>query len=405
MSTHSATKTRNGLALLWALGIAGFLVNADNRALAPILPAIATDFGIRESTAGLLISAYSVPYGLFQLFYGPLADRMGKMRVTVIALSLFSLGTIACGFTDSFSWLLMLRVITGIFAAGIIPIALAHIGDSFPLAKRQHAISFFMSFCMAGQGLGIVIGSLLAQFYTWKNLFILVGLAGIPAIFLLLRKQPEAEPIITIEKVPLMTRYKTIFSSHHARMVYLAVWLEGAIFYGGFTYLGVYGNIYLGLDFYLVGLFTAVFSLAAFIGSRFIPVIVKKIGQHQMPALGISIMSLAFTLIWLTTHWAALLLGFILLGIGFIIAHSTLQTYATELSPEARGTCMSLFAFFLFLGNGFGPAFFGLVYDYGGMNVMLAVTAFCLAIFAFGCKVVFQKFKPQSHSHIPLLNE
>ncbi|MBP2626975.1 MAG: mdtD [Firmicutes bacterium] len=404
MNTHSSQNTGNGLALLWALGIAGFLVNADNRALAPILPAIATDFGIRESTAGLLISAYSVPYGLFQLFYGPIADRMGKMRVTVIALSLFSLGTIACGLIDSFSWLLMLRVITGIFAAGIIPISLAHIGDSFPLAKRQNAISFFMSFCMAGQGLGIVIGSLLAQFYTWKNLFILVGLAGIPAILLLLRRQPKSVPTSTVEQVPLITRYKTIFSSQHARMVYLAVWLEGAIFYGGFTYLGVYANIYLGLDFYLVGLFTAAFSLAAFIGSRFVPAILKKVGQHQMPALGISIMSLAFTLIWLIAHWAILLLGFILLGIGFIVVHSTLQTYATELSPQSRGTCMSLFAFFLFLGNGIGPAFFGWVYDYSGINVMLAVTAVCLAFFAFCCKIIFQKFKPQSHSPIPSLN-
>ena len=43
--------------LLWALGIAGFLVNADNRSIAPLLPAIADDLMIRESSAGLLVSA------------------------------------------------------------------------------------------------------------------------------------------------------------------------------------------------------------------------------------------------------------------------------------------------------------------------------------------------------------
>lgn len=396
--------TNNGLALLWALGIAGFLVNADNRAIAPILPAIAQDFAIRESTAGLLISAYSLPYGLFQLFYGPIADRIGKLRVILIALFLFSLGTVICGLTNSFSWLMVLRVITGIFAAGIIPIALAQIGDHFPLAKRQSAISFFMSFCMAGQALGIVIGSLLAQFYTWKTLFILIGLAGIPAIFLLFKRQPKIAPVITTEKVPLLTHYKTIFSSQRSRRVYAAVWLEGAIFYGGFTYLGVYANIYLGLDFYLVGLFTALFSACAFIGSHFIPAILKAVGQHNMPTLGVAIMSLAFTLIWLIPHWAALLLGFLLLGIGFIIVHSTLQTYATEVLPEARGVCMSLFAFFLFLGNGIGPAFFGWVYDYGGIDVMLAVTAFSLAVFAWGCKIIFQKFSTKSQHSIPPAN-
>lgn len=401
MNTKPNSGAGNALALLWALGLAGFLVNADNRAVAPILPAIAADLAIRESTAGLLISAYSIPYGLFQLFYGPVADRIGKARVTFVALSLFSLGTVACGFMNSFFWLLTLRVITGIFAAGIIPISLAQIGDNFPIDKRQSAISFFMSFCMSGQALGIVIGALLAQFYTWKNLFVFVGLAGIPAIFLMLRQQPQtvaaAEP-----RAPLLPRYKAIFSSRRSRIVYLAVWLEGAIFYGGFTYLGVYGNMYLGLDFYLVGLFTASFSAAAFVGSRFVPAILRKVGQQRMPVLGVAMMALAFALMWLIAHWAILLLGFVLLGLGFIVVHSTLQTYATELLPQARGTCMSLFAFFLFLGNGMGPVFLGWIYDYGGVKVMLAVTAFCLAVFACWCNRAFRRnFTSQSPAILP----
>lgn len=379
------------MTLLWALGIAGFLVNADNRAIAPILPAIANDLGVRESTAGLLISAYALPYGLFQLFYGPLADRLGKIRITIIALSLFSLGTVICGLAESFSSLFILRFITGVFAAGIIPVALAQIGDHFPLATRQNAISFFMSFCMSGQALGIVIGSLLAQYYTWKILFVIVGAAGAPAIFLLLRQQPE--PLAANEKQPpLLPRYQKIFASRRSRIVYTAVWLEGAIFYGGFTYLGVYANLYLGLDFYLVGILTAFFSCAAFVGSRFVPAILQRVSQPRMPVLGAALMTLAFTLICFITHWAALLLCFVLLGLGFIVIHSTLQTYATELLPEARGTCMSLFAFFLFLGNGLGPVFFGWVYDAGGMQAMLAVTALCLALFACGCEFAFRSF-------------
>ncbi|MDR3561133.1 MAG: MFS transporter [Negativicutes bacterium] len=391
MSTPSHRSKDNSLALLWALGIAGFLVNADNRAVAPILPAIAGDLAIRESTAGLLVSAYSLPYGLFQLVYGPIADRIGKTRVTLIALALFSLGTVACGFADSFAWLLALRFITGVFAAGIIPVSLAQIGDSFPLAKRQSAISFFMAFCTSGQALGIVIGALLAQFYTWKTLFILVGLAGFPAL-LLLRRQPHDTAQATAATLPLLDGYKTVFASQRSRIVYLAVWLEGAIFYGGFTYLGVYANIYLGLDYYLVGLFTALFSAAAFVGTRFIPAILGRVGQHRMPTLGVSMMAAAFALIWLVANWGALMVGFILLGIGFIIIHSTLQTYATELLPEARGTAMSLFAFFLFFGNGIGPAFFGWVYDYGGVKIMLATTTLCLTIFALGCRLAFRQF-------------
>ncbi|MCL6600940.1 MAG: MFS transporter, partial [Alicyclobacillus macrosporangiidus] len=58
---------------LWALALGGFLVNADNRSIAPMLPAMAQALHVTAATAGLLVTAYSLPYGLFQLVYGPLA--------------------------------------------------------------------------------------------------------------------------------------------------------------------------------------------------------------------------------------------------------------------------------------------------------------------------------------------
>jgi len=379
--SHCSSQARSLQVLLWGLGLAGFLVNADNRAVAPVLPAIANDLAVREAAAGLLVSAFSIPYGLFQLIYGPIADRAGKIRTILAALALFSAADIACSFADSFPSLFVLRIVSGTFAAGIIPTSLAQIGDSFAFEERQTAISFFMSLAMSGQALGIVIGSMLAQFFSWKIMFLSVGLAGAAA---------PANPA-SQESIPLRERYRRIFAGAQSWILFFAVCLEGAVLFGGFTYLGIYGNRVLGLTYFAVGLITAGFSLAAFAGSRFVNAALKKVGQHRMPALGSAILTLAFALIWLVPHWAALLAGFLILGLGYIFLHTTLQTYATELLPEARGTCMSLFAFFLFLGNGIGPAGLGWLYDLGGASAMLAGTTLALFIYTLFCWAAFRQ--------------
>ena len=108
--------------------------------------------------------------------------------------------------------------------------------------------------------------------------------------------------------------------------------------------------------------------------------------------LGSIILTAAFSLIWLITDWRSLCGGFFLLGVGYILLHTSLQTYATELLPESRGICVSLFAFFLFLGNGLGPILFGLFYDWNGAGGMLAAATGCLVLFTFFCQVAFRHF-------------
>lgn len=391
-SSPSSLKNAGLTTLLWALGIAGFLVNSDNRAIAPVLPAISADLHIRESTAGLLVSAYAIPYGMFQLFYGPLSDRIGKLRTIMIALSLFALGTLVCGFVSSYSSLFVLRVITGIFAAGIIPISLAQIGDSFPLADRPRAISFFMSLSTSGQAMGIVIGSILAQYVSWKVLFILIGAGSLPAVLLFLKQLKFVQqPLKSNQSLPLKGVYRKLFSSQKTWILYGTVLLEGAVFFGGFTYLGVYANQELGLNYLAIGLVTALYSVAALVGSRLITQILSRIGQLNMLVLGSSIMTLAYLLMWISPTVIALACGFIILGIGFSFAHSTLQTFATELLPEARGTSMSLFAFFLFLGTGIGPIWIGKIYDQFRGHGMLGASVISFVLFTLVCATLFRR--------------
>ena len=77
------------------------MVQADARVIDPLLHVVANDFQTTLPAAALVISAYALPYGLFQLLYGPIGDRVGKIRVVAFCLAVFSFGTFACAFVPT----------------------------------------------------------------------------------------------------------------------------------------------------------------------------------------------------------------------------------------------------------------------------------------------------------------
>ena len=76
----------------------------------------------------------------------------------------------------------------------------------------------------------------------------------------------------------------------------------------------------------------------------------------------------------------AFAVAIVMLGFGYIALHTTLQTRATELAPEARGTAVALFAFFLFVGGAIGSALFGPLVDHGWHRLFLAICGVSLLV-------------------------
>ena len=81
--------------LLVVIMAAVFMVSAEARVISPLLPAIAHEFHTSVAQTGLLITAYTLPYGLCQIVYGPLADRFSRQRVMGTALGLFATGPLS----------------------------------------------------------------------------------------------------------------------------------------------------------------------------------------------------------------------------------------------------------------------------------------------------------------------
>ena len=361
-STHPQSSERSVSLLI--LGAAAFMVASDARVIDPLLKTIAADFNSPLTKVSLAVSAYALPYGLFQLVFGPLGDRIGKVRVMAIAFSLFTLGTAACALVPDGSaglpTLIALRFVTGVFAAAIIPLSIAYIGDKVAPNKRQATLGQFMSSLMMGTVFSGPIGGIFGDYLGWRNIFLLLG--GISVIVMIaLIKGARAEPPVfkdpTKPATSVLKGYGMVLSNPNAWIVYPAIFLEGLFLFGGFVYVSSALQDQFGMKILQAGLLISFYGLGGLVYSFTAKKILKNFKQWQMALMGGALLlagfSLASSLPSLGAWWP-IIPGALLIGFGFNSIHSTLQTKATELAVNARGTAVSLFAFFFFLGQSLG---------------------------------------------------
>jgi len=373
-----------GAGVLVVILAAVFMVAAEARVISPLLPAIAADFATSITRAGFLISAYSIPYGLFQLVYGPLADRFSRQRVMGVALALFALGTLVSGFAPTLLALDLLRLATGAAAAGVIPVALAYVGDSVPYAQRQAALGRVVSVASFGGVMSAALGGLIASLLSWRALFVVYGiLAGLVAVWMLLTPVRRARAAGTARH-GIGGPYVELFriAGRRALALYLLVFVEGAVATSTIGFLGAFLFERDGFSYAVIGGLLMINGIASMITGQLIGRLVLRFSERAMVLIGGLLMASAYLLVGLRPVQLFFPLGMLLTGCGFVIAHSTLQARATELSPSHRGTAVALFAFSLFLGTGLGTFVAGLSIDQLGYNVTLAGTAAACAAFA-----------------------
>ncbi|QGP93331.1 Inner membrane transport protein YnfM [Neomoorella glycerini] len=367
---------RNTLILI--LGLAGFTVMADNWVVSPILPAIARSLNIEPVRAGLLITAYMIPFGLFQLIFGPLADRYGKRQVVNLAMALFTVGTGLSALGFSLTGLAAYRALTGIFAASVMPISLALIGDVVPLQERQAAIGTFMGISFLGQGLSMAIGGTIAYFLSWRGVFAAYAILALVST-LLLYTLGSRIPSVRNPRSQFFAPYLRLLSNSTSAPVYLVVLLEGILIVGSFSYLGAYIAQTYHYNNFVIGLIMTAFGIAAVLSGRASGPLAARWGRRPVLLAGLLAAAVADVLFW-TYGWQLfmLILGVALLGLGFMLAHSTLLTIATEFAARARGTAMSLVAFAFMGGGGVGTAIGGRLIHAFNFSRFFALYALCL---------------------------
>lgn len=423
---------RTGRASLFVLGAAAFMVQTDARVIDPLLHAVATDFHTTPPAAAIIISSYALPYGLFQLLYGPIGDRVGKLRVMATCLAVFSIGTFACAFVPTIPVFAILRFLTGVVAAAVIPMSLGYIGDKVPYQDRQIALGRFMSALMIGQIVGSTVGGLFGQYLGWRYVFVVLGVCALGVSGLLAREgrqypepvnpeRPLGRAILTVPAGGLLifgglvgvfpgavsatldgvgallliyalaTQYGGLLTRPGAPLVLGTVMLEGLFVFGGLAYLASSLTDRFGVNYAYAGLMVAGFGLGGLTYSASVKKLVTRIGELGVLLLGGALLGVGFVLTGVLPSWHWFIPAVVLVGMGYYTMHGTLQTRATELAPQMRATAISLFAFFFFLGQATGPQLLGSIVKSRGYSAAFIVAGVGLFTTAFVSRMLFAR--------------
>ncbi|AUN13421.1 MFS transporter [Paraclostridium sordellii] len=160
----SEVQKKNGTGIAMLVFLLGIFMGAmDSGIVSPARDVIANGLGITESASVWMITIYTLAYAVSMPITGKLADTYGRKKVYMICVILFATGSLLCGVSDivgSYQFLLTSRVIQAIGGGGIMPIATAYIGASFPEEKRGSALG------MVGgvYGIATVLGPTLGSF-------------------------------------------------------------------------------------------------------------------------------------------------------------------------------------------------------------------------------------------------
>ena len=350
------------------LAIVAFAAQAMVRVTDSLLPQIAADFGVTVGATSIVVTVYLLAHGSVQLVIGPIGDRFGKYRCMAFAAAVSTVMVAICGLAPSLNVLIAARLGSGLATGWIIPLALAFVGDVIPYERRQQVIGRFLSGQILGQLFGQAAGGVLGDWFGWRNVFfLLAGLLAVAAAGLwyeLLRnpithaRHASAQP-----GRGFIADYSTVLRSGWARALIAFAFIESGLMFGAFTYVGADLHLRFGVSFTLVGLYVAAFAIGGLIYSLSVRVLVARFGQIGLATLGGALLGLAFMTLAFEPHAYIAPIAITAIGLGFYMLHNTLQTNATQMVPEARGTAVAIFSSALYLGQTVGVAVNGAIFD------------------------------------------
>jgi len=156
-------------------------------------PDIAHSFpGTSLSTLSWVLNAYNIVFAAFLMAAAGIADLLGRRRVFVFGLGLFTVGSLLCAIAPSAGALIAFRVLQALGAAFVVPSALALVLTAFPPARRAHGVALLSAVGAAAAGLGPSLGGLLVTAANWRLVFLVNIPIGVAAALLARRRLVES---------------------------------------------------------------------------------------------------------------------------------------------------------------------------------------------------------------------
>jgi EmrB/QacA subfamily drug resistance transporter len=174
--------------------LAQFMVVLDATIVNVALPHIQTALGFSEASLQWVINAYTLVFAGFLLLGGRAGDLLGRKRLFLIGLVIFTTASFLNGISSTSGMLIGFRALQGFGAALISPAALSIISTTFAEGKeRARALAVWAAIAIGGSAVGLVLGGALTQAFSWRWIFFVNIPVGIFAFFAALRLVPESK--------------------------------------------------------------------------------------------------------------------------------------------------------------------------------------------------------------------
>ncbi len=217
--TRATRRIPPWLAIL-AASLPMFMATLDNLVLTTALPVVRADLGASVGELSWFVNAYTLSFATFMLPAATLGDRLGRRRVMISGVAVFTLASIAAALSTSADALIAARAIQGLGAAAIMPLSLSLLASAVPANKRAAAIGIWGGVSGLGVALGPVIGGAVVDGISWQAIFWL----NVP---------------VALVALPLL-----VFAVRESRGTWQRLDPVGTLLLGGAVFLGIWGIVH-----------------------------------------------------------------------------------------------------------------------------------------------------------------
>lgn len=370
------------LGMLCFIYVLNFL---DRQLLSILAKPIQDSLHVSDGQLGLIGGLYfALFYCLISIPVGWLADRTNRVRVLAFACALWSLATMGCGLSATYSQLVISRMTVGVGEAGGVPPSYAIISDYFPSGRRGTAMGLFNLGPPIGQALGVAFGAAIAAAYDWRLAFLVLGGVGLfaAASVLLFVREPrrgglDRAPVQTVpsagsEASGFVATVRMFFSRPALVLIAVASGVTQIVTYGAGNFTTLFLMREKGMTLQDVSLWYALVVIVGmgggiFVSGRVIDRFTRRSRQAYavIPAITLSLAILPFLgFVWAPTWPIALIF---LLGptfLNYFYLSSAVTLVQEEVAPHQRVMSGALLLLIMNLtGMGLGPTFVGFMSD------------------------------------------
>jgi EmrB/QacA subfamily drug resistance transporter len=202
----------------WTLGAVAvglFMIMLDNTVVNVAVPSIQRDLGVGLSELQWIVTGYALSFAALMLTGGKLADMLGRRRIFVIGIVIFTISSLFCGLADTGQSLIAWRIVQGVGAALMNPATLAIISATFPPRQRGMAIGIWAGVSALALAIGPLVGGLLTEHLSWSWVFFVnvpVGVFGVAASYLLIDESRDMSEEQRLDLAGLVTSGLGLFA-------------------------------------------------------------------------------------------------------------------------------------------------------------------------------------------------